>query len=265
MGLNYDIIALDVDGTLLTDAHVLMTETRDAVREAAHLGAEIVLCTGRGPMNTIPVLEELGLSGTIITHNGAATIDAESRKVLHQYEINIAELERFMMFCREGRHHFDVNTAFELLVEGQLSTEVAAMYSGYKITPILRDISLPLPADLVKFTVFGEKEAMDSVEMAWNGWTHGLQHIRSGDFFIDVQHPEASKGDALKQLAMLRGVNPSRVMAIGNYFNDVGMLTFAGLGVAVANSPDGVKAAAKELTLSNEENGVAHALRSYAW
>ncbi|UVI33714.1 Cof-type HAD-IIB family hydrolase [Paenibacillus spongiae] len=263
--MNYDIIALDVDGTLLTDAHVLTAETRDAVREAARLGAEIVLCTGRGPMNTIPVLEELGLSGTIITHNGAATIDAASRNVLHQFDMDNAELEKFINFCREGNHHFDVNTAFDLMVLGEIPPNVAAMYSGYKITPMLRDNALPLPSGLVKFTVFGEKEAMDSVELAWDGWTHGLQHIRSGDFFIDVQHPQVSKGDALKQLAMLRGVEPQRVMAIGNYFNDVGMLTFAGLGIAVANSPDGVKSAANALTLSNEENGVAHALHTYAW
>ncbi len=64
MGMNVDLIALDVDGTLLTDDHILTPHVRDTVREAASRGAEIVLCTGRGPINALPVLDELGLSGT---------------------------------------------------------------------------------------------------------------------------------------------------------------------------------------------------------
>ncbi|MFC4100059.1 Cof-type HAD-IIB family hydrolase [Paenibacillus xanthanilyticus] len=264
MALHYDIIALDVDGTLLTDAHQLTEETKMAVREAAERGAEIVLCTGRGPVNTLPVLAELGLSGTIITHNGAATVDAAKRQVLHQYDLSPEEVMRFIAYCREGGHHFDLNTAFELMAE-TVRKEAEAMYAMFDIQPILGPFASPLPAGLVKFTVFGSREEMDLVEEAWNCWTHGLSHIRSGDFFIDVMHPEASKAAALKQLAALRGIAPERVMAIGNYYNDIGMLEFAGLGVAVANSPDAVKASAKALTRSNEENGVAHALREYAW
>ncbi|MBB3109984.1 hypothetical protein FHS18_002047 [Paenibacillus phyllosphaerae] len=264
MALHYDMIALDVDGTLLTDAHQLTEETRAAVREAAKLGAEIVLCTGRGPINTLPVLEELGLSGTIITHNGAATVDAARKAVLHQYDLLPDELQRFIAYCREGGHHFDINTAFELMTES-IGPSAEAMYSQFNVKPILGPFGSPLPQGLVKFTVFGTQDVMDEVENAWNSWSHGLNHIRSGDFFIDVQHPLASKSSALKQLADLRGVDPSRVMAIGNYYNDVGMLTFAGLGVAVANSPEAVKAAANVITSSNEENGVAQALRGYAW
>jgi len=265
MSLNYDIIALDVDGTLLRDDHVLTTATREAVREAAGRGAEIVLCTGRGPSNSLPVLEALGLSGTVITHNGAATIDAAERSVLHQYKLDTTEIQRFIAYCREGGHHFDVNTAFDLLVENEPSPEAAAMYQGYQVTPILRNAAEPLPQELVKFTIFGPKASLDEVEAAWNGWTHQLQHIRSGDFFIDVQHPEASKGRALEKLANLRGVSRSRVLAIGNYFNDVGMIEFAGLGIAMGNSPEGVKQAANALTRSNAEDGVAHALREYVW
>ncbi|RAP78683.1 Cof-type HAD-IIB family hydrolase [Paenibacillus montanisoli] len=262
--MNYDIIALDVDGTLLTDDHVLTPAVREAVREAHARGAEIVLCTGRGPASALPVLDALGLSGTMITHNGAATIDAAQRKVLHQYSIEATEVERFRSYCLRNGLHFDVNTALDMLIEG-ITPEAESMYRMFKAKPVMRDPKEPLPDGLVKFTLFGTKADLDIVEAEWNGWTHGLQHIRSGDMFIDVQHKEASKGTALRELAKVRGVDPSRVMAIGNYFNDVGMLAFAGLGVAVANAPDGVKEAADALTRSNEEDGVAHALRTYVF
>jgi Cof subfamily protein (haloacid dehalogenase superfamily) len=264
MALNYDIIALDVDGTLITDAHVLTPAVRDAVREAASRGAEIVLCTGRGPINALPVLDALGLSGTLITHNGAATVDAARRSVLHQYGIEGADVARFREYCLQHWHHFDVNTAFELMIEG-ITPDAEAMYGRYEVKPIWRDAAAPLPEGLVKFTVFGGKAEMDAIEADWSGWKGGLQPIRSGDYFIDVQHPEASKGTALRRLALVRRVEMSRVMAIGNYYNDIGMLTYAGLGVAVANSPEAVKSASDAITLSNEEDGVAHALRTYAW
>ncbi|NBC67952.1 Cof-type HAD-IIB family hydrolase [Paenibacillus sacheonensis] len=262
--MNYDLIALDIDGTLLTDDHTLTSNVREAVREAHGRGAEIVLCTGRGPANAIPVLDKLGLAGTMITHNGAATVDSASRTVLHQYSIDNAEVARFRAYCLEAKLHFDLNTAFEMLIE-DITPEAEAMYRLYGASPVLRNPGDPLPEGLVKFTLFGDQAELDRVEAEWNGWTHGLQHIRSGDYFIDVQHRDASKGKALRQLAQLRGIEQSRVMAIGNYFNDVGMLTFAGLGVAVANSPEAVKEAANVVTRSNEADGVAHALHAFAW
>lgn len=262
--INYDLIALDIDGTLLTDAHRLTSAVRDAVREAKDRGAEIVLCTGRGPANAIPVLNELGLEGTMITHNGAATVDSAKREVLHQFSIAGGEVERFRAYCLARKLHFDINTPFEMMIEG-MTPEAEKMYALYAASPVMRDSSAPLPDGLVKFTLFAGKDELDRVELEWNGWTHGLQHIRSGDYFIDVQHREASKGTALQQLASLRGIPQQRIMAIGNYFNDVGMLQYAGLGIAVANSPEGVKQAANAETRSNEEDGVAHALHTYAW
>ncbi|CAH1215165.1 Sugar phosphatase YidA [Paenibacillus plantiphilus] len=264
MSIHYDMIALDVDGTLLRDDHVLTPAVREAVREAASRGAEIVLCTGRGPTNTLPVLEELGLSGTIITHNGAATVDAARREVIHQYGFTADEVAQFRDYCLLGGHHFDLNTAFDLMIEG-ITPGAEAMYSRYRVEPIWRNAADSLPDGLIKFTVFGEQREIDIIEADWQQWTDGLQFIRSGDYFIDVQNREASKAAALKQLAQARAIDPSRIMAIGNYFNDVGMLSFAGLGIAVANSPEAVKAAANAVSLSNEEDGVAHALRSYAW
>jgi Cof subfamily protein (haloacid dehalogenase superfamily) len=260
----YDIVALDVDGTLLTEKHVLTADTRDAVRQAAEAGAEIVLCTGRGPSNTFPVLEDLGLSGVIITHNGAATVDAAKRELLHHYPMEAASLEPYITYCREHGVHYDVNTAFELYIESA-TPEVEAMYANYRITPVKRGGAERLPEGLVKLTVFGEQDVMDKVQADWEAWPPGLQRIRSGDYFIDVQHAEASKGRALEQLAKLRGADRSRVLAIGNYYNDVGMLEYAGLGIAMNNSPDDVKSAADAVTMSNDEDGVAAALQKYLY
>ncbi|GGG15259.1 Cof-type HAD-IIB family hydrolase [Paenibacillus abyssi] len=262
--MNFDIIALDLDGTLLNESHQLTPGTREAVREAAQRGAEIVLCTGRGPAQTIPILEELGLAGTIITHNGAATVDAGTKEVIHQFTIDPDKLKPFVEYCLYHGVHYDVSTAFELYIE-TITEEAEKMYGYFQATPIWRKPGTELPPDLVKFTLFGSIEAMDAVQRDWESWSADLKWIRSGELFIDVQHPHANKGQALEKLALIRGVEPGRIMAIGNYYNDIGMLTYAGLGIAMDNSPDEVKAAAKAVTLSNEEEGVRKALLDYAW
>ncbi|NIK67467.1 Cof-type HAD-IIB family hydrolase [Paenibacillus sp. BK720] len=264
MALQYDLIALDVDGTLLTDDHQLTSNTREAVREAADRGASIVLCTGRAPFSVFPVLEELGLTGTIITHNGGATIDSDTKKIIHQYEIAPRQLEPFVDYCRKNQVHYDVNTAFEMMVES-LTPEVSDMYGKFHASPSVLGQGANLPEGLVKFTVFGSIEVMDRVQEEWEKWPTSLHTIRSGDFFIDVHHPEASKGRALRQFASSQGIDRSRILAIGNYYNDISMLEFAGCGIAMGNSPDGVKEAADIVGRSNAEDGVAYALREFAW
>lgn len=259
----FDLIALDVDGTLLDDEHLLRPATKAAVQEASRRGIEIVLCTGRGPLNTIPVLEELGLTGTMITHNGAAVVDAATRRVLHQSGFTHELVLPFIDYCRRGGHHFDICTAFELFTEG-LTPETKEMYSLFDIKPVMRTAEEPLPEGLVKLTAFGGQAEMDHVQAEWESWGNiSLQVIRSGIQFIDVQLAAASKGQALAELARLRGYDRSRVMAIGNYYNDVGMLEYAGLGIAMDNSPEDVKAAADAVTGSNNADGVAEALQKY--
>lgn len=264
MTLHYDLIALDVDGTLLTDDHVLTEGIKETVREASARGAQIVLCTGRGPLSTIPVLEELGLGGILITHNGAVTINADDRTILHQFAMEPDHLLPFITYCRDRKIHFDLNTAFGMMTEG-ITPEAEAMYNHYQANPVIQDFKLGLPEGLVKFTVFGSKEKMDEVQQEWADWTPLLQSIRSGDYFIDVHHAEANKGRALQQFAASRGIDRSRILAIGNYFNDITMLQFAGMGIAMGNSPDEVKLAANAVAHSNSEDGVAIALREYAW
>lgn len=254
--MKFQLIALDVDGTLLNDRHEVTPRVKAAVVAASRGGAEIVLCTGRGSTSALPVLKELGLEGTMITHNGASIVDSASGKVIHETGISPGLAEKYIAYLRERRIHFDMNTSFDLYVN-QLEEHVAVVYENMYARPILREAELGLPENTVKLSVYAPKEVLDEVESDWRKWTHSLQFIRSGDNFIDIQHPEATKGKALEKLAEMRGVPREKVLAIGNYYNDLGMISFAGLGVAMGNSPAEVKAAADKVTLSNNEDGVA--------
>ncbi len=265
MEKKYKLIALDVDGTLLNDDHELTPGTAETIRRIAGQGTEFVLCTGRAPVNSIPFMRKMGLGGYVITHNGAATVDVRTEEIVHEFALDVKGLDRYIDYCREHGVHYDINTTFELYVPGasELGKEALDMYRLFMMEPLELPAWTEFTEPVVKMTVTAKKEELDRVQSDWNVWPQEFNVLRSGDFFIDIMHKEASKGAALQKLAEKRGFKPEEVMAIGNYYNDLTMLTYAGLGIAMDNSPVEVKAAANAVTASNNEEGVKQALEKY--
>lgn len=260
--MKYKLLALDVDGTLLDDHHQLSALTAEALRSLSEQGTEIVLCTGRSPTNAVPYLREIGLEGIMITHNGAATVESRTMSVTHQHSFTLEQISPFIHYCRQHRIHFDICTPFHLYVE-QLTPNEQTMYTNFMLEPVVQSDLTVFSEPMVKFTLFGQKEKVDEVEEEWKTWTSELRIIRSHLFFIDIMHPLASKGFALRKLAEQRGVERKHIAAIGNYYNDLDMIEFAGLGIAMDNSPEDIKRKADAVTASNNEEGVYQALRRY--
>lgn len=255
------LIALDVDGTLLDDEHRISEKNKRTIRRAAEQGVKIVLCTGRGAMSAQPVMEELGLEGIMITHNGASIMDTQGN-VLHEKTFTVRDIEDLITYCREHGVHYDLNTSSGMLLD-QMPAAAEKMYSDYLATPERVEDVLKVEMPIVKFCMFGDKALIDQVERDWPPGRHALRFVRSGDYFVDVIRPDVTKGLALEKLAEIRQIDRTEILAMGNYYNDIDMLRFAGLGIAVANSPDEVKAAADEVTCSNNEDAVHVALSRY--
>ena len=144
-----------------------------------------------------------------------------------------------------------------------LTSEVLALYSQFLIQPKLLPSWDALQEPVLKMTITAEKEILDKVEDDLKGWDNKLQFIRSGDFFIDIMHKEATKGHALMNLAKQQHVPRENILALGNYYNDMTMIQYAGVGIAMGNSPLDVQAAADDVTFSNNEDGVSAALDKY--
>ncbi|CRF28679.1 cof family hydrolase [Mycobacterium tuberculosis] len=259
--MQYKLIALDVDGTLLNDNYELTERTVSTLRRVHEAGSRIVLCTGRAPESSVPIMEQLGFEGVLIAHNGAATVEIPGSRLLNEFSFPIEDITGLIQYCRAEHVHFDLNTSWKMYVEHVGDVE-ATMYEKYMAAPEKVEDVLALSVSIVKFTMFGSQEAMDRVEqnLAAFGLSSSLHAIRSGVHFIDVMLKSASKGRALSKLSEMWGIEPSSILAMGNYYNDIDMLRFAGLGIAMGNSPEEVKLAADEVTLSNNEEGVAEAL-----
>lgn len=263
--MSIQMVAIDMDGTLLHDDHSLSQVNADTIRKVADMGVEIVLCTGRSPSSTLPYLDELGLEGIVITHNGAATVASKGRQLLSHFQMEENELDIYIDYCRKHNIHFDINTAFDLYIDNVegITDEMLHVYSQFMMTPKVFPGWEQLGEPALKLTISGTKDIIDSVEEDFKLWDHRLHYIRSGDYFIDVMHNDATKGHALKNLAKQKNVPRESILAIGNYYNDITMIEYAGVGIAMDNSPLEVKAAAKEVTFSNNENGVHYVLEKY--
>jgi len=262
--MTYRLIALDMDGTLLNDHHEISPQTAQSIKQVAAQGVEIVFCTGRTPINSIPYMEQLGLheDGYVIVHNGAATVHAGTREIVHQFPLAAQGLDPYIQYCKQHDIHFDINTAFGLYVDSidTLQADAGKMYDNFLMTPKVLPPWSEFTEPVLKLSAFATIDQLDQAYAEWTTWNPEFNMLRSGEFFIDLMHPQSSKGSSLQALAESKGIGSSEVIAIGNYFNDLSMITYAGLGVAMDNSPAEVKAAADEVTLSNNEDGIHHIL-----
>lgn len=263
--MTYKLVAIDVDGTLITDEHELTKGTIEVIQRLSKQGVEIVLCTGRAPKMAIPLMEEIGLEGYAITHNGAATIDVKSGAIVHEFPMKTEYFAKYINYCHNNGIHFDISTTNEVYVEhlSQLDDFKKEMYQKFLMQPKQLPSFDQIQEPIVKLMTAGTIEQMDELSKEWPTWSDNFNILRSGQFFVDMMDRNASKGNALKALAQSRGIPAEQVMAIGNYYNDITMLTFAGLGVAVDNAPTEVKAAANVITATNNDEGVMLALKKY--
>jgi Cof subfamily protein (haloacid dehalogenase superfamily) len=264
MQRKYRMIALDVDGTLIDDHFQILPKTREVLQRAFREGIMITLCTGRGPDSTIPLLEELGIEGAVIVHNGALCLHSVTSEIYGKVGLQMEQLRALVQFCRDRKIHFDVNTAFYLYVEG-MNPEMKALYESYYVQPMIIDDVMEIKDEVVKFTIVAEEKEIDSLVHEIRDRFSQFRSIRSGENYIDVMHPRVSKGYGLTIVADKLNIPLSQIIAFGNYYNDIEMLESVGMGIAMENSPVEVKQCAKAVTRSNNEEGVYYGLMKYLY
>lgn len=256
------LLALDVDGTLIADDHSLSKANITAIQSAMAQGIEVVLCTGRSGQSAWPVYAQFAQTGTIICHNGAATVIGPDMDVHEELAIGADTYGELVDALERAGLFFDVSTSKGIYVE-HVNEAIQEMYKKYAVEPIQVASFRAITDGVVKITVFDpEPSKLDAFQMQFETtWsTDTIAMVRSGDFFIDFMRPHVNKGTALERYAEAKGIAPAHVVAVGNYNNDIEMLEFAGLGIAVANATEDVKQAADVVVATNNDDGVAEAI-----
>ncbi len=261
MPLPIDLIALDLDGTLLDERDGISPENRRAVRRALDAGVRVVLVTGRGADAAARVVHELNLNLPAICAHGALTKDFLSGRTLGHIPVPLAHALPMVRYAED--HHLDVVVYLE---ERFLRLKGTTLYMEDMCGPHWREVrslseALTFAPTLVRF--MGRRAAQQMREV----FAHLPLHFKNeiwGDFEeCAVTSPEATKENALARLCGDLEIPAARVLAIGDSPNDVPMLRWAGIGVAMGNAPAGVRETVGRVTAACECDGVARAIERY--
>jgi Cof subfamily protein (haloacid dehalogenase superfamily) len=257
------LIAVDVDGTLLTPDNRVTEASIAAAQQACDQGLAIVLISGRPPFGVLPAARRLGLSGVLIAYNGAYIIDCVNDEVLLNRTLSAENARRAVKIIRQHGLYTGYYAGMNWLVE-KVCDEMRFEQNALGCAPkVVSDLITEAPSRPNKLIVI-EKEVGERLERGYRALRAALPdvniHYSSPDSF-EVVDGNTSKADALAFLARRMGIEPEMVMAIGDSHNDLSMLSFAGLAVAMGNAPPEVKEAADWVVMSNTEDGVAEAIQ----
>jgi Cof subfamily protein (haloacid dehalogenase superfamily) len=258
------LVAVDIDDTLITDELFIPEMVKEAIAAARSRGVKVVLATGRMLSSTIPVAQELGLTEPLICYNGALIQGAHDEQPLVHHPIPLDLAREIVALGQEEGLHVNVYLDGEMYVkELNKYSEFYAYFTkvlGHPVGDLLAFMDRP-PTKLLYVC---EPETAERWRLHLKELYRGrLEVFRSKAEYVEFTALGVSKGAALRELAELYGLVPAEVMAIGDSFNDIPMLEYAGIAVAVANAPEIVRSKADYVTLSNEEGGVAEAINRF--
>lgn len=262
--MSFKLLALDLDDTLLNEEFCISEENRSALKRTSKSGILVTLATGRMFRSAVPFARELGIDLPLITYHGALIRTAGEEKTLYHQPVSLEIAREVSAIAREGGYHLNAYINDELFVAEE--NELSRYYQGIAQVKVkaVGDLESFLDTPPTKLTVIncdGKLEQLKN-ELAAR-FPQQLSIAVSRPYFLEITDKLATKGQALKFLADLHNIPREQVAAVGDSYNDLDMLIYAGTGVAVANARDEVKAVADVITSSNTEHGVAAFIKRY--
>jgi Cof subfamily protein (haloacid dehalogenase superfamily) len=278
------LIASDMDGTLLNSTMGISKDNASAIREAERLGIEFMVATGRAYTEAKPALEEAGIDCAMITLNGAEVLD-KTGKSLFTAGIEKQVVADVLDILDAHDIYFEVSTNKGIYSERQekrienFASHIATTmpHLTYKVAIAMAAAHLSLlnityiedmrtliqqedieVLKIIGFSIDGPKVLAPA--SAQIRQLPDLAVTASAQNNIEINHKNAQKGIAVARVAKERGFSAEEVMTIGDNFNDVSMLQWAGISFAMGNAELEVKEHAKYVTSTNLENGVGEAI-----
>ncbi len=278
-GGRFEILALDVDGTLLDPSGALRPRTARAVARAAQAGIRPVLCTGRRYRRARPIAQQLALDAPIVCNSGAIVKDPRDDRTLWRADFDLAravailklfDAEHRPAVCFTDRNlddldflvaRFPAGCPFfdDYVHQNRMHADIDDQWPARYLAPD----GLPARDALFHLCAIGTREEMLAFEQQVRARLPGRVQTfvqRSPRYLgtmCEILRHDASKWTAVLQVASLWNVDPARICAVGDDMNDVPMIRGAGLGVAMGHAPPAVLAAADLVTGGHEDDGVA--------
>jgi len=260
----FKLIAVDLDDTLLNDKLQISSRTRHALQKAVELGSVVTIATGRMYRSAAPIARDLGIEIPIITYQGALVKNACSGEVLIHRPVPLGLARTVLAEGYQKKVHMNVYLDDTLYVdsispEGMRYAELA----GVEMFPVGNLLEF-VRRDPAKILYIAAPRVLDRLrEEMREALGDRLYITKSKPNYLEFMHPEATKGHALRALAEKFGISRDEIMALGDSYNDLDMLRFAGMGIAMGNAPAEVKREADYVTGTNNNDGVAEAIEKF--
>ena len=258
----YRLLAIDLDGTLLTpqpNKHIT-PYTRQVLSQAAQAGITLVIATGQNLAVLRNICAGLPLQGPQIIENGAVIADMQG-KIYHEKHFP----GEFVLPVLDTLRRFGFYRAYHTVHRVYVDKDTPRARTWYRppVPPAIEvdDVASLYPMPCVKLVGIGEESKIRARRSELESLFEGKLYVTQSSFdLVEFLHPAVSKGNALRVIAADLNIRPEEIVAFGDNHNDIGMLQFAGLGVAMGNAHDEVKSVADYVTASNAEDGVAKAI-----
>ncbi|HVB72598.1 MAG TPA: Cof-type HAD-IIB family hydrolase [Ktedonobacteraceae bacterium] len=266
----YDLVAIDIDGTLVTSENKLSVAVASLIHETQARGIGVTLVSGRAKMKVTPLLKELGLILPYISSGGAHIIDPSNNLTILYRSLGQAEAAEIVELARAAKVPIISQEPDHLFYEGSVEeleqliaiSKIDIIGVGNLQVEILRvDDVLQASADPSKITICGEPGLLLVIERKLRLLNLPIYLTYSVPTYLEITRSGVNKGEALKLLAAYLAMPLERIVVIGDGRNDISMFEIAGMAVAMGNASEEVKATADLVAPSNDEDGVGWVLR----
>lgn len=258
------LVAVDMDDTLLDGTLKVSPRTCDAINKAHEQGALVTICTGRMFSSALPFAQKLNMKAPIITYNGGMIRSALTKEMLFHKTIAPDVAGEIVALFREKGWYLQSYLDDELYVVERC--EKAKLYermAGVSAIPVGEKFYSMRHEPTKMLALAQPHEILEIQEIINKEFAGEIFAATSKSTYLELTHPSVNKGHALGLLAESLNISREEVMAIGDSNNDVPMLEYAGLGVAMGNATDKIKAVAQAVTGHNNAHGVAEAIEKY--
>jgi Cof subfamily protein (haloacid dehalogenase superfamily) len=263
--MEYKLLALDLDGTLLTSEHKITEHARSVLRSANEMGTVVTVATGRMYISALPYAKELAMDIPLIAHNGAMVKSSLSSEILYRRPLPFSVLSGLIPRLRHYGLVFMAYYDSAIYVEKGFSPKSKGYVKFTVVEAIeVNDMVNELPEPPLSISVRGTAEDIHEVyqDLKLN-YGDQVHLVKSFPTLLEIHEPQVSKGYALKRLARYMGISFDQVIAVGDNLNDIEMIEAAGLGIAMGNSPQELKDIADYVAPSNDEDGVAYVVEKF--
>lgn len=264
----YEMLVLDIDGTLTNSEKKISEVTKRAIFETQERGHKVILASGRPTPGIMPIAKELRMteySGFILSFNGAKVINCQTGDIIFQnvipgelikdiYESSVSENTGLVTYD-------DTSIITSSPIDKYMEIESKINNMPIKTVDSFTDyVTFPVN----KCLMTGEPDKLCEVEKRMRDkFGDRLSIYRSEPFFLEIMPLNVDKAASLKKLLEALSMSNEQMISFGDGYNDITMIQYAGMGVAMGNAQLEVRKAADYITLTNDEDGVAHVLQHF--